>query len=69
MTLTDDPDGVERRVREGDCADCRHVRRITSAKGSQFVRCEQARHDGRLLDYPPLPVLGCPAHQPVNVPR
>lgn len=55
----------EARVRrEGLCARCRHVRRIQNAKGSEFVRCGRAKHDPRLLDYPPLPVLGCPGFEP-----
>ena len=45
----------------GQCVDCAHARKLTSAKGSDFYRCEQSREDDTLLAYPPLPVQGCHA--------
>lgn len=45
----------------GQCVDCVHARKLTSAKGSEFYRCERSSEDDTLLAYPPLPVLGCHA--------
>jgi hypothetical protein len=45
----------------GQCVDCLHARRIKSANGSEFYRCQKAKYDERLTDYPPLPVRSCPA--------
>ena len=47
----------------GLCETCRHARRLESAKGSVFWRCEAAAHDPRLRPYPQLPVRECPAYQ------
>lgn len=43
----------------GLCGDCRHARRIQSARGSQFLLCERAATDPRFRRYPALPVLRC----------
>lgn len=43
----------------GLCATCRHVRRVESARGSDFFLCERSRTDPRFPKYPPLPVLRC----------
>jgi len=48
----------------GLCADCRHVRRIESAKGSVFWMCRRAETDPRYRKYPPLPVLLCRGYEP-----
>ena len=48
----------------GLCADCRHARRVRSARGALFLLCERARSDPRYARYPPLPVLQCPGHEP-----
>jgi hypothetical protein len=50
-------------LRVGLCADCRHARRIVSAKGSSFWLCERAAFDPRFKKYPPLPVLRCAGHE------
>jgi hypothetical protein len=46
-------------MRIGLCVDCRYTRRIVSAKGSVFRRCELARTDPARLAYPPMPVREC----------
>lgn len=43
----------------GLCARCRHARRITSRRGSEFILCERSRTDPRFPRYPPLPVRQC----------
>lgn len=52
--------------RFGLCATCRHARRIVSAKGSVFLLCGRAVEDPAYRRYPPLPVLACAGHQPVQ---
>ncbi|HVY26881.1 MAG TPA: hypothetical protein VHB79_10025 [Polyangiaceae bacterium] len=48
------------RARVGVCADCRHARRIVSAKASSFWLCERsAQEPDRFVKYPRLPVLRC----------
>ncbi|MEO8602048.1 MAG: hypothetical protein ABI629_05675 [bacterium] len=47
----------------GLCAECRHVRRIRSGRGSTFLLCGLAATDPRFRRYPPLPVLHCPGYQ------
>lgn len=49
--------------RVGQCVLCAHSRKLTSAKGSDFYRCEKAREDETLLAYPPLPVRDCRAFE------
>jgi hypothetical protein len=51
------------RARVGLCADCRHARRIVSAKQSEFWLCQRAQTDPRFRKYPPLPVRQCPGHE------
>jgi len=43
----------------GLCLECVHCRRIESAKGSAFRRCQLHESDARFAKYPRLPVLGC----------
>jgi hypothetical protein len=46
--------------RVGLCATCRHVRRVVSARGSEFYLCERSRTEpARFRKYPPLPVRQC----------
>ncbi|MFO0689330.1 MAG: hypothetical protein U0900_11540 [Myxococcota bacterium] len=49
----------------GLCAQCRHRRELTSARGSVFHRCARAEEDERFPRYPPLPVRRCPGYEPV----
>jgi hypothetical protein len=51
-------------VDAGLCGNCRHARRIESARGSAFLLCGRAATDPRYRRYPPLPVLQCPGHEP-----
>lgn len=53
-------------LREGLCPSCRHVRVVTSARGSRFLRCGLAGKDPRLPKYPPQPVVACPGHEPAE---
>jgi hypothetical protein len=48
------------------CFSCRNARKLTSAKGSDFYRCEKAAEDEALTAYPPLPVTRCPAYRPAD---
>jgi hypothetical protein len=48
----------------GLCGSCLHARRITSSKGSIFIRCELSFSDPRFSRYPALPVLHCPGYAP-----
>ena len=48
----------------GICANCVHQKLIRSGRGSEFSMCLRHREDGAYPKYPPLPVLGCPGHQP-----
>lgn len=50
-------------ARVGLCAQCRHARRVDSAKGSTFWMCGRAATDPRYAKYPPLPVVRCPGHE------
>jgi hypothetical protein len=53
-------------IEAGLCARCRHVRTVTSRRGSVFVFCRRSEHDDRYPRYPVLPVLRCPGHEPVT---
>jgi hypothetical protein len=43
----------------GLCAECRHARRVRSARGSTFWLCRLAEVDPGFSRYPRLPVLAC----------
>jgi hypothetical protein len=47
----------------GLCDTCRHVRVITSDRGSRFIMCELAKTDPRFRRYPALPVLACQGYE------
>ncbi len=47
----------------GLCATCRHVRRITSDRGSVFFQCRLSETDSRFAKYPVLPVLSCKGYE------
>ena len=49
----------------GLCAQCRHVERITSARGSTFYLCRLSTTDPRFPKYPALPVLACEGYDPL----
>jgi hypothetical protein len=51
-------------VGAGLCANCVHVRRIESDRGSVFFLCELALTDKRFRKYPRLPVLSCDGYEP-----
>ncbi|HVS19881.1 MAG TPA: hypothetical protein VMT18_14845 [Planctomycetota bacterium] len=43
----------------GLCPDCRHVRAITSERGSTFWLCELSKRDPAYPRYPPQPRVSC----------
>lgn len=47
----------------GLCDTCRHLRRITSDRGSVFYQCRLAWVDPRFARYPRLPVLACEGYE------
>ncbi len=47
----------------GLCASCRHARRLTNRRGSEFWLCERSRFDARFPRYPPLPVARCAGYE------
>jgi hypothetical protein len=57
-------DADRERNRVGLCADCRHVQRIESARGSTFYLCKRAASDPEFSKYPRLPVLHCRGYEP-----
>ena len=48
----------------GLCNTCVHQRVVATARGSRFSLCERSRTDPRYARYPPLPIRGCPGHEP-----
>jgi hypothetical protein len=44
----------------GLCPDCRHVKIVTSERGSTFLLCRKAAVDPRFPRYPPQPIVSCP---------
>ena len=51
----------------GLCASCQFVRRICSAKGSDFWLCRRAELEpARFAKYPRLPVLSCTGWEPTE---
>jgi hypothetical protein len=47
----------------GLCESCKHMRRITSDRGSVFYLCELSKVDLRFPKYPRLPVLSCTGYE------
>jgi hypothetical protein len=43
----------------GLCADCEHMRRVVSDRGSPFYLCAKALNDPEFRKYPRLPVASC----------
>ena len=48
----------------GLCAGCKHMQRVTSARGSTFYLCRRSFTDPRFARYPPIPVLVCAGFEP-----
>ncbi|MBS60454.1 MAG: hypothetical protein CL606_03990 [Anaerolineaceae bacterium] len=46
----------------GLCVTCKHLRVVTSDRGSHFVMCNLARRNKQYEKYPVLPVLSCNGH-------
>ena len=53
----------------GLCADCRHMRRIKSHRGSTFYFCQRSTKDPKFPKYPRLPVLECAGYQQITSPE
>jgi hypothetical protein len=49
--------------RVGLCLDCRHARRIESARGSVFYLCQRFATDPIFPKYPRLPVIECRGYE------
>lgn len=47
----------------GLCGACRHVRTVTTDRGSVFRLCRRSRTDDRYPRYPRLPVRSCPGFE------
>jgi len=50
-------------VNAGLCGNCRHARRIESARGSAFLLCGLSAIDPSYAKYPRLPVLCCAGYE------
>lgn len=50
------------------CETCRHVRIVTTPKGSRFVLCTRSTDDARFAKYPPLPVVRCVGFELIEPP-
>ena len=48
----------------GLCETCRHVQKLSNARGSVFYLCSLAESDPRFTRYPRLPVRNCPGYAP-----
>lgn len=59
LRMASEPPLNAERIRVGLCVDCRHVRRIESARGSEFYSCGLSATDASFPKYPRLPVLVC----------
>jgi hypothetical protein len=64
MPDTESADSERQRV--GLCAGCLHARRVESARGSTFYRCERSASDPKYPRYPRLPILECEGYEPVD---
>jgi hypothetical protein len=53
----------DERERAGLCADCHHVRRLQSERGSVFFLCKLSFDDPNFPKYPRLPVLVCSGYE------
>ena len=47
----------------GLCETCRHVKKLSNAKGSTFYMCQRAETDPKYTRYPRLPVQKCEGHE------
>lgn len=49
--------------RFGLCPQCRHVKQVSSERGSTFLLCRKSAADARYPKYPPQPVVSCPGFE------
>lgn len=52
------------KVRAGQCASCRHAKRLRSKGGSILYMCGRAAEEPAFPRYPRLPVGVCGGHEP-----
>jgi hypothetical protein len=64
--MVGDQSDEERRRNVGRCADCRHMHRIESARGSTFYLCRRSATDPEFPKYPRLPVIQCRGYEPAK---
>jgi hypothetical protein len=50
-------------MKPGLCESCKHVKTLTSSRGSVFYMCQLAETNPRFSRYPPLPVLKCKGYE------
>ncbi len=48
------------------CADCIHLRKIETGKGSTFIFCKLSDQDDAYSKYPRQPVAACPGFKPAK---
>jgi hypothetical protein len=63
------PNIPKQQERVGLCFTCRHMRRITSDRGSVFYLCERSFTDPRFDKYPRLPMLDCWGYEEAAPPQ
>lgn len=51
------------------CAACAEVHRVTSERGSTFLRCGRSAVDPRFAKYPHQPVIACAGFLPADEDR
>ena len=54
-----DKNAANERARIGVCADCEHMRRVVSDRGSTFYLCAKVLNEPEFPKYPRLPVIQC----------
>jgi len=63
--MTQEENGTTERIRVGLCADCKHMRRLVSERGSTFYMCQLGLSQPEFPKYPRLPVLHCEGYERV----
>ena len=59
FVVATDQNAASQRTPIGLCADCEHMRRIVSDRGSAFYLCAKALTEPEFPKYPRLPVIQC----------
>ena len=62
--MTEEENVESERVRVGLCADCQHMRRVESGRGSMFYLCQRGlKGKPGFVKYPRLPVVKCGGYE------